>query len=117
MQNQTRYLAIVNLAAVFALGLAALVGAEPEAAKSSHLGSWELAKIKYGDATDFSDFPKERRRLKLITETYWSWVEYDTAGKKEVKQGAGGPYTLKDGTYTETMEFATGEYMLTLLDK
>ena len=39
------------------------------------------------------------------------------AGKKEVKMGAGGPYTLKDDIYTETIEYATGEYMLTLLDK
>lgn len=76
----------------------------------------ELVKIKYGDAPEFSDFPKEHRRLKLITDTHLSWVEYDTVGKKEVKGGAGGPYTLKGEIYTETIEFATGG-MVEFLDK
>ena len=116
MQNRLRSLGFVALTTLFALGLAVAVGEEKEAPKNPLPGTWELIRIKYGDAVDFSDFPKERRRLKLVTETHWSWVEYDTAGPKEAKSGAGGPYTLKDDTYTETIEFATGG-MVAFLDK
>ena len=116
MQKQIRNSGIVALTALFLIGLAVGAGEEKEAPKNPLLGTWELVKIKYGAAPDFSDFPKERRRLKLITPTHWSWVEYDTAGPKEAKVGAGGPYTLKDDTYTETIEFATGP-MVAYLDK
>ncbi len=114
MPNLSRFLAIVSLAALFAVGLTVGVGEEKaapqekEAPKNPLLGTWELVRYKYGDEAEYSDFPKERRRLKLITDTHWSWVEYDTVGKKEVKGGAGGPYTLKGEIYTETIEFATG---------
>ena len=117
MRKPTRTLGIVFIIALFTIGLSVAVGEEKEAPKNPLPGTWELIRMKYGPATEFSNFPKERRRLKLITDTHWSWVEYDTVGKKEVKMGAGGVYVLKDDIYTETMEFATGEYMLALLDK
>ena len=116
MHQSSRHLAAIALIALFTLGITAGTSEEKEAPKNPLLGTWELIKIKYGAATDFTDFPKERRRLKLITDTHWSWVEYDTAGPKEAKVGAGGPYTLKDDTYTETIEFATGP-MSAYLDK
>lgn len=116
MQNQFRRLFIVALASLFAIGLTAGVAEEKEAPKNPLLGSWELVRFKYGDAPDYSDFAKGTRRLKLITDTHWSWVQYDTAGLKEVKSGMGGPYTLKGEDYTETAEFATGE-MVRFLDK
>ena len=75
MLNQTRHLAIVALTALVALGFSVGFGEEKEAPKNPLLGTWELVKIKYGDAPDFVDFPKEHRRLKLITDTHWSWVE------------------------------------------
>lgn len=114
MPNLFRLLAIVSLATLFTVGLTVGVGEDKEAPKEKEapknplLGTWELVRFKYGDAPDYSDFPKERRRLKLITDTHWSWVEYETVGKKEAKNGAGGPYTLKGEIYTETIEFATG---------
>ncbi len=80
-----------------------------------HLGTWQLVSTKYGDAKEFSDYPKERRRLKLITATHFTWVDYDTNTKK-IASSAGGPYTLRDGVYTETIEFV-GEGMETYLGK
>lgn len=116
MQNYCRNLGFVALTTLFGLGLAVAAGEEKEAPKNPLVGSWELVRFKYGDAPDYSDFPKASRRLKLITPTHWSWVEYDTAGPKEAKVGMGGPYTLKGEIYTETVEFATGG-MVRFLDK
>jgi hypothetical protein len=104
MQNQFRRLVIVALSLPFAIGLTVGVTEEKEAPKNPLLGSWELVRFKYGDAPDYSDFAKGTRRLKLITATHWSWVQYDTAGLKEAKSGMGGPYTLKGEDYTETAE-------------
>ena len=114
MQNQFRRLVIVALALLLTSGWTLGIAKEKEPPKNPLLGSWELVRFKYGDG-EFTDFPKARRRLKLITDTHWSWVEYSTDGAKEVKAGAGGPYTLKGEIYTETIEFATGD-MVRFLD-
>ena len=81
----------------------------------SHLGTWQLASTKYGDAKEFSEYPKENRRLKLITATHFTWVDYDMKTKK-ISSSAGGPYSLRDGVYIETIEFV-GEDMETYLGK
>jgi hypothetical protein len=105
------------LISVVALAFAVTMVAQQQPAKpgGSHLGTWQLVSTKYGEATEFSDYPKERRRLKMITATHFNWVDYDTTTKK-VSSSAGGPYTFKDGAYTETIEFV-GEGMETYLGK
>src|SRR6266581_4247502 len=104
------------LGAVAALGFTfALVAQQQSTKSSSHLGTWQLVSTKYGDAKDFSEYPKERRRIKMITATHFIWVDYDTTTKK-IGSSAGGPYTLQDGAYTETIEFV-GEGMEPYLDK
>lgn len=97
--------------------LAATLVAQQQTAKGSgtHLGTWQLASTKYGEAKDFSDFPKDQRRVKLITATHFTWVQYD-AGTKKAESMAGGPYTLDGGSYTETIEFV-GTGMETYLGK
>ena len=107
-------LIVIVLAAVV---LAATLVAQQPTAKGSgtHLGTWQLVSTKYGDAKDFSDFPKEQRRVKLITATHFTWVQYDVATKK-VESTAGGPYTLDGGSYTESIEFV-GTGMETYLGK
>jgi hypothetical protein len=108
---------------VFILGTAiilvftAVLAAQQQPAKSpgSHLGTWQLTSAKYGDAKDFTDFPKELRRVRLINATHFTWVQYDSQSKK-VASLAGGPYTLQGDAYTETIEFA-GEGMESYLGK
>ena len=102
---------------IAALGftLALLAQQQPAKGGGGHLGTWQLVSAKYGEAKDFSDYPKERRRLKMITATHFTWVDYDTTTKK-IGSSAGGAYVLKDGAYTETIEFV-GEGMETYLDK
>src|SRR5947207_1992540 len=102
---------------VAAVVLTATLVAQQQIAKGSgtHLGTWQLISTKYGDAKDFADFPNEQRRVKLITATHFTWVQYDTASKK-VESMAGGPYTLDGDSYTETIEFV-GTGMETYLSK
>ena len=102
---------------VAAIVLAVTLHSQQQTAKGSgtHLGTWQLISTKYGDAKDFSDFPKEQRRVKLITATHFTWVQYD-AGSKKVDSMAGGPYTLEGNSYTETIEFV-GTGMETYLGK
>jgi len=95
---------LIIIATVLGLALAIGLAAQPDSTKSTHLGTWELASLKYGDAQDFTGFPKSQRRLKFITPNHFTWVQYDTAGKK-VQGVAGGSYTLAEDTYTETIEF------------
>lgn len=105
------------IGAVVALGFTFVLVAQQQPAKggSSHLGTWQLVSTKYGDAKDFTDYPKERRRIKMITATHFTWVDYDTTTKK-IGSSAGGPYTLQDEAYTETIEFV-GDGMETYLGK
>jgi hypothetical protein len=89
------------------------LNAQQETAKSAHQGTWKLVSMKYGDATEFTNFPDGQQRLKLITQTHFTWVQYDMSTKK-VQSVAGGSYTLEGDIYTETIEFA-GEGMTTYL--
>jgi len=80
-----------------------------------HLGAWQLVSFKYGDATKWSDAPSDQRRIKLITETHFTWVAYEVVSGK-VQSMAGGRYTLSDGAYTESIEYA-GEGMMDYFGK
>ena len=74
----------------------------------SHLGTWQLAAYKYGiDQSNFTDATKSGRRIKLITENYFTWVHIDTTSKK-VYSSAGGTYTLNGNTYTESIDLWFG---------
>ena len=99
---------ILGAVAFLAFTAALVAQQQPAQGGGSHLGTWQLVSTKYGDAKDFSDYPKESRRLKMITATHFTWVDYDTKTKK-VSSSAGGPYTLRDGVYTETIEFVGAE--------
>ena len=106
---------ITLVAAAFVLAAAVVAQQETPKTSASHLGTWQLISFKYGDAKDFSDFPKEQRRIKSITETHFTWVEYQVASGK-AESMAGGPYTLKGNSYAETIEFV-GTGMETYLGK
>lgn len=82
---------------------------KPIPGSQPHLGAWQLVSYKYGDSTKWSDAPVDQRRIKLITEGHFTWVAYEAATGK-VQSMAGGTFTLKDGAYTESIEYA-GEGM------
>ena len=49
---------------------------------TNHLGTWQLVSLKYGDESKWSDAPSDQRRIKLITETHFTWVAYAVASGK-----------------------------------
>jgi hypothetical protein len=68
-------------------------------------GTWQLVSCKYGpSASGFTDFPEIMRRIKVINETHFIWVQFDTLSRKVV-ESAGGSYTVKGDTYTESLDF------------
>jgi hypothetical protein len=75
----------------------------------THLGTWQLVSFKYGEDGKWSDAPDGQRRIKHITETHFTWVEYEAATGK-VLSLAGGKYSFSQGAYTESIEYA-GEGM------
>ena len=100
---------------ILAITVSLLAQQKPAKEGGNHLGTWQLVSTKYGDAKDFSDYPTERQRLKMITATHFNWVDYDTKTKK-VSSSAGSRYKLRGDVYTETIEFV-GDGMETYLDK
>jgi hypothetical protein len=101
---------VARIVALVAFIFAAELQAQQESQKSSasHLGTWQLVSYKYGSSQPaFSDFPENQRRIKLITETHFTWIQFDTASKK-VNSAAGGTYSLSGNTYTESIDFGLG---------
>lgn len=106
---------VVAIAAMLVLAVASCNVAqraqqEPRTRSGSLLGTWELVSYKYGDQKDFADYPKDRRKIKMITETHSIWLEFPTS-TKEIQAGAGGSYSLTGNTYTECKDFAIGGMM------
>jgi RNA polymerase sigma factor (sigma-70 family) len=69
------------------------------------LGAWELVAVKTAPATEFTDYPKDHRQVKLFTPYRFLWAEYDTTTSNTVAE-AGGPYAISGDVCTETIEFA-----------
>ncbi len=88
---------------------------KPLSGQPAHLGTWRLVSFKYGDASNWTDAPQAQRRIKLITATHFTWVEYEVSSGK-VQSSAGGTYSFDNGKYTELIEFA-GEGMDNYLGK
>jgi len=71
------------------------------------VGAWELVAFREWNTTNYIKAPVDRRRVKFFTLSYSAWVDYDLAGKS-ITMGAGGPYTVPDTFYVETIQFADG---------
>ena len=72
-----------------------------------HIGAWKLVSYKYSATGNFVSVPKGDKHIKLITETHFMWAQSDTATMK-VSEMAGGEYTLKGNTYTESIDYGIG---------
>ena len=98
---------VFGIAAIIVLAVAVALSAQQETKQSSrdHWGTWQLVSYKYGtNQPGFNEPAQNQRRIKLITETHFTWVEFDST-TKEIKASAGGAYTLNGNTYTESMDF------------
>lgn len=75
------------------------------------LGTWELvAVINKEGGTTFDTFAAERRMIKIITPTHFSFVNHDlTKGEDSLAffAAGAGAYTLSGNKYVEQLEFCT----------
>jgi len=104
-----KYVTIVTVAvlAIAALTISAgsLVNNESGNTAESIQGTWKLVSTNYGsNPSGFTDLPAMIVRMKLITDTHFTWVGFSTLDKK-VSSSAGGKYTLNGNTYTESIDF------------
>ncbi len=97
-------LVIVLVMLVFTISLQAQQ--ESNKSSSSHLGTWQLISFKYWEnAEGFTEFPKDRRRIKLITDNHFTWTEFN-AETKRIEIAAGGSCSMNGDTYIESIDFA-----------
>jgi hypothetical protein len=99
---------IISIAAVVALMIAVGMWAQPEstATPARILARGSSLSFKYGDTQEgFTAFPEGQRRIKLITDTHFTWVEFDVATKR-AEGMAGGACSLIGDAYTESIDFA-----------
>jgi hypothetical protein len=99
---------VIGILAVVAFAVAVGLQAqqEPKESSGSHLGTWRLTSFNYGtNQQGFTDFPQAQRRIKLITKTHFTWIQFDTATKQSQSM-AGGAYSLNGETYTESIDWA-----------
>jgi hypothetical protein len=65
---------------------------------------------KYGSAAEFQKVPTEETMIKLVTDTYFTWVRFDSS-TKEVTSAAGGRCTIEGDRYTELIKYGLGPVM------
>jgi hypothetical protein len=104
-----KYLTIVTIAmiviAALTISSGSLLKNESRNISESIQGTWKLVSTNYGsNPSGFTDLPAIIVRMKLITDTHFTWVGFSTIDKK-VSSSAGGKYTLDGNTYTESIDF------------
>jgi hypothetical protein len=110
---------VIFLALIAAIVIASRHSAADEPKKTEAkpqnplVGTWKLVSAKYGGKE--VSFPEGTTRIKHVTPTQFTWVDYDKEGK--VGAALGGPYTLKGDKYVETPEYGVGQILQALKGK
>jgi hypothetical protein len=66
-------------------------------------GTWQIKQRTVGGVPEVMDPNSTRKTLKMLSDTRFQWVEYDTQ-KGELYGTAAGTYTAIDGKYIENVE-------------
>lgn len=104
---------LIILIAVMAITLMTVGATSNQKEKSQSetnpiLGTWQLSLYKYGSGTSvFQEANPNEGHIKLITDTYFTWVAFNKA-TQIIYSSAGGTYTLNGDNYTESIEFGLG---------
>lgn len=76
-------------------------------------GTWQLFSatlVENGDTTT-TDYTKEKKFIKIINDSHFSFTSHDLAHGKDAAtamfSAGAGSYTLKDSMYTESLEFCS----------
>lgn len=106
------YVTIVTIAVLVLAALSISAGSlarnESGNIAESIQGTWKLVSTNYdSNPSGFTDVPAIIVRMKLITDTHFTWVGFSTIDKK-ISSSAGGRYTLNGNTYTESIDFGLG---------
>jgi hypothetical protein len=78
------------------------------------VGAWQLTGIRVEGEKEFQPVPKTLHRIKLVTPTHFTWVQYNP-DTKIVEWAAGGRCEQGDARYVEHIEYAVGPAGLTQL--
>ncbi|XOV95241.1 MAG: hypothetical protein ACFHWX_11125 [Bacteroidota bacterium] len=73
---------------------------EPVNDKKDLIGTWQLLKYRGNAEDDYIEFPDYVGSIKLITDTHFTWIQYDKSGEEVYAMGSG-TYTYDDDAYTE----------------
>lgn len=108
-----KLLTIALLLAVIFQGCESKPGeSKPTAPANPMIGTWQLisARTIQGKDTTDTDYTKNKKFLKIINETHFSFVGHDLSKGKDsaafYSSGAG-TYSLKDSVYTEHLQFCS----------
>jgi hypothetical protein len=84
---------------------------KPASPANPMIGTWQLitGETIQGKDTTITDYTKNRKFLKIINDTHFSFVGHDlTKGKDSAFYSSGaGTYDLKDSSYTEHLQFCS----------
>jgi uncharacterized protein (TIGR03067 family) len=86
---------------------AAIAWADSSDTKSlnNHLaGTWELVSAEYGG----QPAPTDMKEVKMISARHFMFITYDKKTSKAIRSGTGS-YTLDGDSYTEHVDFMSGE--------
>ncbi|MBV8866301.1 MAG: lipocalin family protein [Acidobacteriaceae bacterium] len=67
-------------------------------------GTWELVSAEYGGQTA----PTDMKEVKIISTKHFMFITYDRKTSKAIRNGTG-TYTLDGDSYTEHVDFMSGE--------
>jgi hypothetical protein len=94
--------------ALLGLGAIATLRADDDNDKALHaklVGTWRMASAKFGGQE--SDLPQMSVTFKHVTPAGFMWLSHDKDGL--ITRAAGGTYTLRNGKYTEKIEYGMGD--------
>ena len=79
------------------------------------MGTWRLVSYNYGGGEELNLVSGDSERIKFITETNFTWVQY-VGTDRIVINSAGGSYVFSGDSYTESIEFG-GKGMASYIGK
>lgn len=114
-----QYVAILTLACASLLAGAAALRAQDATGDDTAkklVGTWRMVSQKTGDAAEYTDFPKEKVRLKNLVPGGCAWVEYEAETGK-VSTFVAGTWSAQGTEYREKAAVGMGGAYDFLKDK
>ena len=85
-------------------GIAWAGSSDTKSLNNNLAGTWELVSAEYGG----QPAPSEMKEIKIISAKHFMFITYDKKTSKPIRNGTGS-YTLDGDSYTEHVDFMSGE--------